>query len=303
MPEIAGNEIDPQLHETLWKLFEQDKADDWVKRIQEFLLTRFEQEDEVLDDRLHEEDPHNQMRAFEYYHLGPFNWLVHEVACADYCASVLHCRTNEAYYSALKDLLTYGSLVFTFRDLCILCERPVRVLEEHVIAEYPDGKIVKEQDIRSDISQPTIQLVSGLCPIVPQLPHYRSFSYKTGTDFLGVTVKLQNKDEVRDDGYLFAGDLVEWSTDASQNSYLVFHPVAYDDLRDLMTRLLDASPTRFLSFSTAFKFAEGEVFAEQITLAEFFDRHDRRMLHWNGMYFIQPGSEKPFGIEGYTVTH
>jgi hypothetical protein len=108
----------------------------------------FPTEFDILEQRADAEDRQCQARVDEFIFLGPFEWLVREVACVDFCHTVLGCRRNGPLYRALEELIRWGSLVITFERVCLICDRPSVWGSEgesphsragRPFARYPDG--------------------------------------------------------------------------------------------------------------------------------------------------------------------
>jgi hypothetical protein len=59
--------------------------------------------------------------------IGPETWLLHELACVDFCHNVLGITRNERLYGGLEALVEHGSYCGTFGRLCVVCERPVKI--------------------------------------------------------------------------------------------------------------------------------------------------------------------------------
>jgi hypothetical protein len=145
---------------------------------------------------------------------------------------------------------------------------------------------------------PTIELISIRCPRVPDLPRYDSFAYIAETklqshrglfqtvfdSLTGVIVHLANKDfESEPEGCWFAGKIMEWKDDDA----LMFLPDSLLDVRDLMKRLLKASPENRIVFSTDYQFGGKRREHEEISFSKFFDLHTHRRLRYNSLYFIR----------------
>jgi len=91
------------------------------------------------------EDPTCQADIDEFIFLGPFAWLHHEVACVDYCKTVLGVSCDARLYGTLESCLRFGGFVLTFEKLCIICERPKSfvpsiVFEDGIEVEWPADK-------------------------------------------------------------------------------------------------------------------------------------------------------------------
>lgn len=71
------------------------------------------------------------------------------------------------------------------------------------------------------------------------------------------------------------------------DTVLVFLPETSTDLEDLMSRLLDASPEHRITFSSDYQFGGNRRECGELTLTEFFDLHDARLLKYNSLYFIR----------------
>lgn len=146
---------------------------------------------------------------------------------------------------------------------------------------------------------PTIELISVGCREVPQLPCYNSFAYKAETKLIthrslfqgifdtldGIIVHLANKDCEGEKYYgWFAGDIMHWE---ESNSPLVFLPDALADIRNLMIRLLAASPSGTLIFSTDYQFGGDRTIAGEIGFDDFFRLHGKKALRYNTLYYLK----------------
>ena len=112
------------LHLSLWDNFRSPRRRDWCASVTYALWELFPNETEETENEGDREDPTCQATIDQFIFLGPFDWLYRELACVDYCHTVLGIPRNSGMYDALESLLQCGSLVFTFRDLCIICDRP-----------------------------------------------------------------------------------------------------------------------------------------------------------------------------------
>lgn len=156
---------------------------------------------------------------------------------------------------------------------------------------------------------PTIELVSIGCIQPPDLPSYRSFTYCTETELQshrglfqqvfdglkGVIAHLANKElEHTKAGCWFAGDLINWNEtgdDAKgETSTLIFQSDALLDIRDLMQRLLAASPQKRIIFSTDYQFGGNRRERGNISLSQLFELHANRELHFNHLWHVHPDS-------------
>lgn len=136
--EGSGSLVAAAVLRQLWALSAPSPEIDWCSRVPDHLFARYPDELASLEESL---DPEDGLSAHphEIYLLGPFHWLVQEVACADSCATILGCRRNEALFGPLEELLDAGGLVFVFRNLCIACERPQEMLGPPLTVRFGDG--------------------------------------------------------------------------------------------------------------------------------------------------------------------
>lgn len=165
---------------------------------------------------------------------------------------------------------------------------------------------------------PTIELISIGCPKIPELPRYDSFAYIAETELrshrdlfqsvfdtlTGIIVHLANKDmEGHEDGGWFAGKIMDWLgggtitipllevneeiMDGQEDETLLFLPDTLLDVRDLMQRLLAASPEKRIVFSTDYQFGGKRRECGEITLSRFFDLHAKQKLRYNHLWFIK----------------
>jgi hypothetical protein len=140
--DIHGNMLDPAINREIWAAFDNLADRDWAWRIVRDIAVRFPEEHERLLEKADGEDPSNPIDVAEYVYLGPFHWLIQELACVDFCQAVLGCRTNAALYGSLTDLVCCGSVLLIFESVCLICERPTSVLGGPVLARYGDGYTV-----------------------------------------------------------------------------------------------------------------------------------------------------------------
>ena len=149
---------------------------------------------------------------------------------------------------------------------------------------------------------PTIELICIGCSHVPPLPRYPSFAYQAEPRLIshralfqhvldrltGVIVHLANNDLEGDTEVWFAGKIMDWSeTDTNGVQVLIFLPETWTDLKDLMRRLLDASPQHRIMFSTDYQFGGKAMECGEVSLTEFFCRHDSGKLRYNTLFFIR----------------
>lgn len=153
---------------------------------------------------------------------------------------------------------------------------------------------------------PTIELISIDCLAIPDLPCYPSFTYQTETRLVshcalfqsvfdtlsGVIVHLANKDMEGEEGCWFAGQLMDWTSMGDElakscETVLVFRTEARDDVKDLMQRLLAASPQHRITFSTDYQFGGERRECGEVTLTQFFAFHDRRLFRYNSLFIIR----------------
>lgn len=98
---------------------------------------------------------------------------------------------------------------------------------------------------------------------------------------------LANKDfESEPEGPWFAGMIMEWEDDNA----LMFLPDSLLDVRDLMKRLMKASPKKQIVFSTDYQFGGKRREHREISFVKFFDLHTHRRLRYNKLYFIRADS-------------
>lgn len=154
---------------------------------------------------------------------------------------------------------------------------------------------------------PTIELASIGCTQPPDLPYYDSFTYSVETrlfshrelfqpvfnDLNGVIVHLANKErESTQAGLWFAADLINWNgahLDAEEDTKpLIFLPDALLDVRDLMRRLLTASPQKHITFSSDYQFGGEERENEEISFSRFFKLHASQELYFNHLWHVVP---------------
>lgn len=167
---------------------------------------------------------------------------------------------------------------------------------------------------------PTIELISIGCPKIPELPRYDSFAYTAETELrshgalfqsvfdtlTGVVVHLANKDmEGHEDGPWFAGKIMDWQgggtitpppfgvgfdeeiMEDQDDTALVFLPETLLDVRDLMQRLLAASPEKRILFSTDYQFGSNRRECGEIAFSRCFDLHAQHKLRYNHLRYLR----------------
>lgn len=146
LPDAPGELLTASFHQQAWAEFERIVPWDWAFAVKQDLADkRYEREFESLQDLASEADPTCQVNVGECVFLGPYRWLVREVAAVDFCHTVLGARRNQQLYQALEGLLTHGSFCLTFENLLIVCDRPVEFRaapENRVLVSYQDGHAV-----------------------------------------------------------------------------------------------------------------------------------------------------------------
>lgn len=123
-----GRILSEEDHGAIWRAFDDMLPFDWVTPVIADLVAQFEEaflRMEALG------DPTCQATHEDFLFLGPFPWLVQEVACVDFCHQELACRRNGDFYDSLESLLRSGSLTVTFPRLCMICERPSSFTKGH----------------------------------------------------------------------------------------------------------------------------------------------------------------------------
>lgn len=68
---------------------------------------------------------------------------------------------------------------------------------------------------------------------------------------------------------------------------LAFRPETRPDMTDLMQRLLAVSPEHRMTFSSDYQFGGVRRECGEVTLTEFFNLHDRRLLKYNSLFYIR----------------
>ncbi len=124
---------------------------------------------------------------------------------------------------------------------------------------------------------PTIELVSIGAPSELDLPKYESFDYcyecrleghrglfQHRFDQLeGVILHLGNQGQEGGDGW-FAGMLMNWDR---EDHSLVFQPHVSSEVRDLLLRLLEASPSGDVTFSSDYQFGPEDPTENEVQLS------------------------------------
>jgi hypothetical protein len=149
--ETSGTVIEKQFHSELWKRFDFQVPVDWCL-LNCCACGAYEPPEDYLWERLEEEDPNNRIGYEDYCFLAPQHWLLRELACVDFCHTVLGINRNERLYSGLEAVVESGSFCGTFGRLCIACERPcdIEVNQEGVKLTFRDGEVFSRRNDASD---------------------------------------------------------------------------------------------------------------------------------------------------------
>lgn len=131
-----GTTLSKPVHDAIWRRALDRPELNWCDGVAEELEDTAAMH--VLAKRGHAEDPRCQVLTEEFIFPGPFDWLVREVACVDFCYAELACRRNERLYRALDVLLRSGSFIVRLVGVCLVCERP-RSFDDSGRAIYASG--------------------------------------------------------------------------------------------------------------------------------------------------------------------
>ena len=144
--EESGTVILSTVHSKLWKRFDFDIPFE-LSFVSTYACSDFEALSDYLYERADEEDPTNQMDYTEYCFIGPDHWLLHELACVDFCHHVLGIDRNERLYSGLEAIVESGSFCGVFGSLCVACERPSKIEVKDKIFKliFPDGEVFSNE--------------------------------------------------------------------------------------------------------------------------------------------------------------
>lgn len=130
---LPGAVLSADLHARIWQQFADILSADWAARVAWGLADRHPEPFGRLQGLFTQQDPTCPAAVEQGLFLGPFNWLIAELACVEFCCRELGCRRNPELYEALESLVRWGSLTFTFGRLCIICERPTELTQERVL--------------------------------------------------------------------------------------------------------------------------------------------------------------------------
>ena len=90
---VRGPTLGSSVRRELWEAFDKLFAVDWAWPTVRHLGVTFPQEHDHVIDQADRDDPSNPMDGFECIYLGPFSWLLHELACDGFCQVELGVRT------------------------------------------------------------------------------------------------------------------------------------------------------------------------------------------------------------------
>jgi hypothetical protein len=171
---------------------------------------------------------------------------------------------------------------------------------------------------------PTIEIVSLGCTTIPDLPTYSTFTLIAETELSshralfqsvfdsssGVILHLGNKSLETDlatgeIGIWFASDLIDWQQETviipevdltlgddqwwgrDQQYAFRFLSMVVPELEQLLTVMLEHSPTHEIYFATDYQFGPSVGMQRmRYTLPSFFDEHAQSGLRWNCLYHI-----------------
>ncbi len=107
------------LNETLWKLLTNEWPESKFERVAHEYLDIHTEFFDQLDAQLYREDPTAQISGWDMVYLGPFDWLVQEVAYADFLSNETE-LTGNPLYEALETIARQAVLLLTFEKLLII---------------------------------------------------------------------------------------------------------------------------------------------------------------------------------------
>ncbi|BAZ10689.1 hypothetical protein NIES4071_25120 [Calothrix sp. NIES-4071] len=92
----------------------------------------------VLEDLLDEDD----MSIPDEYSEGAYNidFLTPECCFYDFCISVLHLPYKEKQWQLLKDLVQYCGWIMYYKNICFICERPIKLLFDSENRLHAEGE-------------------------------------------------------------------------------------------------------------------------------------------------------------------
>lgn len=140
--ETSGILVEKEFHKRLWERFEFESPFDW-RLLGYYTVDEDGPIEDYLWERAHKEDPTSQIHYQEECFLAPEKWLLKELACVDFCFSVLGVERNDKLYRGLEEIVRNGSFCGTFGQLCVACERPIsiEVNEDQFKLTYRDGEV------------------------------------------------------------------------------------------------------------------------------------------------------------------
>lgn len=145
--EESGTVIDKVFHQQLHGRFLFPVQFDW-RLIGYYACGQYEPPDDYFWERADKEDPTNQIHYQECCFLAPQQWLLQEIACVDFCHSVLGVERNEKLYAGLEAIVESGSFCGVFGRLCVACERPFKVEgnRNNFRLHFRDGEVFAYRD-------------------------------------------------------------------------------------------------------------------------------------------------------------
>ncbi|MBU1239027.1 hypothetical protein KKF84_13270 [Myxococcota bacterium] len=151
---------------------------------------------------------------------------------------------------------------------------------------------------------PSIEIVSIGALNVPELPKFDGFAYIAEPGVIshrglfqdvldkenGIIVHLANKEyEGDEEGGWFAGALMEWGENLSENDPVVFEQHRFQDVIVLLRRMIESSSRNEVIFLTDYQFGPKKrvINNKEISISEFIDFHQQRRLIYNSLYRIK----------------
>jgi hypothetical protein len=155
---------------------------------------------------------------------------------------------------------------------------------------------------------PTVEIIAVNAGTLPALPEYRRFAWRGGTELVsdrslfqsaldrlaGTIVHLGDRSDHPEDPSWFCGHIIK-SRPADEDWHeFQFGDDARGEVADLLHRMQESSPDRYVVFLTDFQFGPDDTReAEFKSLAEFWERHDSQKLRHNTLYHIGRRQSSP----------
>ncbi len=122
--------VSRRLLDDVWSKIASTVGRSWCNVVNHDMLSRYEAVFDALMDEMDREAPSNPIFVDQYISLGALDWLVTEAACSEVCRESLGVPVSREHVAALSGVARECGLVYAFEKLCVVCERPERIVSD-----------------------------------------------------------------------------------------------------------------------------------------------------------------------------